>query len=241
MSNGIPLSKPDLGLNEAQSVLEVMNSGQLAHGNKNEEFEELFAEKIGVKYAISMNSCASALQIALEVNDIRGGVIVPSFTFSASGNAILRAGASIQFAEINRKDCMIDADKLEIKPDTEALMIVHYGGLCADMNPIIEFCEKHGLLLIEDSAECIGGTYGERMAGSFGIGCFSFFPTKNMTTGEGGMLTTNDDAIAEYLSQLRNHGASISEEQRHHGAKPYILPDFNMLGFRCNALRFFES
>jgi len=208
MWNGIPLSKPDLGLAEAQSVLEVMNSGQLAHGDKNKEFEQLFAQKIGVKHAVSMNSCASALQIALEVNNIRGGVIVPSFTFTASGNAILRAGASIEFAEINRNDCMIDPEKLVVTPNTEALMVVHYGGLCADMNPIIAFCEKHGLLLIEDSAECIGGTYHERMAGSFGIGCFSFFPTKNMTTGEGGMLTTNDEAIAEKARRIISHGTS---------------------------------
>lgn len=206
MLNGIPLSKPDLGLNEAKAVLDVMTSGQLAHGSKNKEFEELFASKIGVKHAITMNSCASALQIALEANNIKGGVIVPSFTFSASGNAILKAGASIEYTDINPMDFMIDPKFLQVTRNTEALMVVHFGGLCADMNPIIAFCEKHHLLLIEDSAECIGGTYNDKIAGSFGIGCFSFFPTKNITSGEGGMLTTNDDQLADKVRQLIAHG-----------------------------------
>lgn len=228
MSNGIKLSKPCLGSEEAQTVLEVMNSGQLAHGLKNREFEELFADAIGVKHAISMNSCASALQIALEANNIKGSVIIPSFTFSATGNAVIKAGASIQYTEINPVDCMIEPNLLEVQNNTEALIVVHFGGLCADMNPIIAFCEKNHLLLIEDSAECIGGTYYDKVAGSFGIGCFSFFPTKNITSGEGGMFTTNDNQLAEKVRKIISHGVETNRPHPWHREATEIGVNYRM-------------
>jgi perosamine synthetase len=172
---------------------------------------QCFASYVGTKYAIAVNSCTSALYAALKAKNIRGEVIVPSFTFIASGNAILLAGAVPVFADILPDTLNLDPSDVasRITPRTEAIMVVHYAGQCCDMEALTALAKKHGLYLIEDSAETIGGTFLGRQAGSFGAGCFSFFPTKNLTTGEGGMLTTNDAALAG-RRELVAHGVRDS-------------------------------
>lgn len=204
----IPLCEPALGDEEVADVEEVIRSGWLTHGPKNEEFEAAFADVVGVDHAVSMNSCTSALQLALECNDVTGEVLVPSFTFVASANAIVTAGATPVFVDVDRDTRNVDPDALAaaVTEDTEAVMVVHYGGQPCDMGPIQDLVEAHDLLLIEDSAETIGGTWQGGRAGSFGIGCFSFYPTKNITTGEGGMLTTDDEELADRVRAAVGHG-----------------------------------
>ena len=229
----IPLCIPDIGDAELAAVEEVLRSGWLAHGSKNKEFEEKFADYIGVKHAITMNSCTSALQLAIEAQGITGEVIVPSFTFVASANAIVTSGAKPVFVDIEYDTCNIDASNIEalISKDTEAIMVVHYGGQSCDMDAIMNIAEKSAIAVIEDSAETIGGEYKGKKTGSFATGCFSFFPTKNITTGEGGMLTTNDDELAEKVRALVGHGISSTTFKREKQRKPWfraaILAGYN--------------
>jgi len=212
----IPLCIPYTGQEEKDAVCEVIDSGWYAHGPKNHEFEEGFAEYLGVKHAFSMNSCTSALHLSVEGLGITGEVILPSFTFVASANAVITGGAKPVFADISYDTCNIDPASIErmISPQTEAIMPVHYGGQSADMTAIMEIAERHKLIVIEDSAETIGGTHNGRMTGTFDIGCFSFYPTKNLTTGEGGMLTTNDDQLALKVKALLAHGIDKSTYER---------------------------
>lgn len=229
----IPLCKPQIGPEELKAVEEVLLSGWLTHGPKTTEFEESFASYLGVKHAVAMNSCTSALFLAVLAQGITGDVLVPSFTFVASANAIVTAGANPVFVDIAYHDCNVDADKLEqyVTPRTEAIMIVHYAGQCCDMDKIMAFAEKHGLAVIEDSAETIGGTYKGLKSGSWGTGCYSFFPTKNITTGEGGMLTTNDDRLARDVRTLIAHGIDKSTFERtsqgNSWARAARLPGYN--------------
>ena len=212
----IPLCIPYTGQEEKDAVCEVIDSGWYAHGPKNHEFEEGFAEYLGVKHAFSMNSCTSALHLSVEGLGITGEVILPSFTFVASANAVITGGAKPVFADISYDTCNIDPASIErmISSQTEAIMPVHYGGQSADMTAIMEIAEKHKLVVIEDSAETIGGTHKGRLTGTFDTGCFSFYPTKNLTTGEGGMLTTNDDQLALKIKALLAHGIDKSTYER---------------------------
>jgi len=212
----IPLCIPYTGQEEKDAVSEVIDSGWYAHGPKNHEFEEGFAEYLGVKHAFSMNSCTSALHLAIEGSGITGEVILPSFTFVASANAVITGGAKPVFADISYDTCNIDPESIKrlISPNTEAIMPVHFGGQSADMTAIMNIAENHNLCVIEDSAETIGGTHNGQLAGSFAIGCFSFYPTKNLTTGEGGMLTTNDDELAHKVKALLAHGIDKSTYER---------------------------
>ncbi len=225
----IPLSQASIGKEEEKAVLETLHSGWLTHGDKNKEFEKNFAEYVGVKHAISMNSCTSALFIALKANNITGEVILPSFTFSASANAVVTAGAIPVFADINYETGNLDTKSVEgvISNKTEAIMVVHFGGQAANIGELKNITEKHNLLLIEDSAEAIGAEYDGYKTGSFGVGCFSFFPTKNITTGEGGMFTTNDDNLAEKAHLLIAHGIPKAQNPPHPGYRSATLPGYN--------------
>ncbi len=219
----IKLCIPDIGEEELALTREVLQSGWLAHGPYNHKFEEAFADYIGVKHAISCNSCTSALFAAVDALGIGGEVIVPSFSWVATANIVVTNGATPIFADIEYDSCNIDPAAIEaaITPRTEAIIPVHFGGQMADMDPIMAIAEKHGLAVIEDTAETIGGTYKGRQAGSIAIGCYSFFPTKNMTTGEGGMLTTNDDALNRKVRALIAHGMDSSTFQREKAATPW--------------------
>ncbi len=213
----IPLSRPFINDEEINSVIDVLKSGWYAHGPKNIEFETIFADYIGISDAVSLNSCASALQLSLQALGITGEVILPSFTFVASANAVVTAGATPVFVDVDYDTCNISPEAVEsaITSRTEAIMVVHFAGQCVEMDRINRIAVENKLVVIEDSAETIGGTHFGRMAGSLGdIGCFSFFPTKNLTTGEGGMITTNDPKISEKIRTLAGHGISKSTLKR---------------------------
>lgn len=230
----IPISLPVTGEEEWQAVREPLMSGWLTAGPKVREFEQLFAERHQVKHAIACTSATTALHLAVVALDVREGdeVIVPAFTWVSTANIVLYQGAKVVFADVDPKTFNLDPEDLKkrITKRTKAIIPVHLFGLCANMDRIRQVAGN--IPLIEDGACAAGSGYKGVPAGGLGtIGCFSFHPRKSVTTGEGGMVTTNDDRLAEVIKSLRNHGASISEEERHHGPKPYVLPSFNLMGF----------
>lgn len=206
----IPISKPLLGNEEYQAIWAVIHSGQLAQGPRVAEFEQAFASLCGVRHAIATSSGTTALHIALLANNIGPGdqVITSPFTFIATANAILYAGARPVFVDVEEDTFNLDASQIEaaITPHTKAVMPVHLFGLPCEMGAITAIAQQHGLAIIEDACQAHGATYDGQPVGSFGTGCFSFYATKNMTTAEGGMITTNDDEVAEQARLLRNHG-----------------------------------
>ncbi|MBI2139417.1 DegT/DnrJ/EryC1/StrS family aminotransferase [Candidatus Woesearchaeota archaeon] len=220
----VPLCKAYIDSKETDLVREVLESGWLAHGPKNEAFERKFADYIGVKKAISLNSCTSALHLAVEGLGITGEVIVPSFTFSASANAVVTAGAKPVFCDALYDTCNMDPESVrkKITDKTQAIMPVHFAGQPCRMDELMEIAEERGIFVIEDTAETIGGMFNGRKTGAFGTGCFSFYPTKNMTTGEGGMLTTDDLELAAKVSALKAHGMSSSTFAREKTEKPWL-------------------
>lgn len=210
----IPVSKPLIGEEEKRAVLEVLSSGNLAQGKKVEEFEKSFASYIGTEHAIAANNGTTALHAALLACGVKRGdeVITTPFSFIATANCILYSGAKPAFADIDEKTFNIDSEKIKqkITKKTKALLVVHLYGLPCEMKSILEICEEHELRLIEDACQAHGAEYRGKKVGSFGdASCFSFYPTKNMTTGEGGMITTNDKEIAEKARLLREHGSKI--------------------------------
>jgi len=206
----INIAKPLIGSEEKQAVLDVLDSGILAQGPRVKAFEEAFAAMCGVKHAIATSSGTTALHTALLANGIGPGdeVITPSFTFIASANSVLFVGASPVFVDIDPRTFNLDHQLITaaITDKTRAIMPVHLYGLSCDMDPILDIAAKYGLLVIEDACQSHGATYHGRKVGSMGTGTFSLYPTKNMTSGEGGMITTNDDAIAEHCRVIRQHG-----------------------------------
>jgi dTDP-4-amino-4,6-dideoxygalactose transaminase len=230
----IPISLPSTGQEEWEAVKEPLMSGWITSGPKVRAFEEAFAKRHEVKHAIAVTSATTALHLALVALDIGPGdeVIVPAFTWVSTANVVLHQGAEVIFCDVDTKTFNIDPVQLskKVTPKTKAIMAVHLFGLCADMDMIRAVAPN--IPIIEDGACATGAAYKGVPAGGLGdMGCFSFHPRKSITTGEGGMVTTNDDVLAEKLSILRNHGASISEEQRHNGPKPYILPGFEVCGY----------
>jgi len=206
----ISIAKPLMGEEEKQAVLEVLDSGMLAQGPRVKAFEEAFAEMCGVKYALATTSGTTALHTALLAHGIGPGdeVITSPFTFIASANSILFTGARPVFVDIDPNTFNLNPDLIEdaITPKTRAILPVHLFGLSCDMDAIMDIADKHGLIVIEDACQSHGATYKGKKVGSFGTGTFSFYPTKNMTTAEGGMITTNDPKIAERCSMIRQHG-----------------------------------
>jgi perosamine synthetase len=206
----IPISKPWIGDEEKAAVLAVLESGMLAQGPRVAAFEDAFTRLTGTRHAIATSSGTTALHLALLAHGVGHGdeVITSPFTFIASVNTILFTGAKPVFADIQEDTFNIDPRAIEaaITPRTKALMPVHLYGQPCDMDEISAIAAKHGLAIIEDAAQAIGATYRGRQAGSFGTGCFSLYATKNVMTGEGGMITTDDDHIADQCRLLRNHG-----------------------------------
>jgi dTDP-4-amino-4,6-dideoxygalactose transaminase len=206
----IPISVPLLGEEEKRAVLETIDSGQLAQGKRVKAFEEAFAAVCGVRHAIATSSGTTALHTAILAHGIGPGdeVITTPFTFIASANAAIFAGARPVFVDIDERTYNIDPGRIEaaISPRTKAILPVHlFGNPCA-MEAIMDIAAKHGLVVIEDACQAHGATAGGRKVGSFGTGCFSFYPTKNMTTAEGGIITTNDDELADRARLIRSHG-----------------------------------
>lgn len=207
----IPIAKPIIGDEEREAVLEVLNSGIIAQGPRVREFELAFSEFTGTEFAIAVNSGTAALHIALLAHDIGRGdeVITTPFTFISTSNSILFTGARPVFVDIEEETFNIDPDRIQerITDKTRALLPVHLYGHPADMRAIMEIAEDHELLVIEDACQAHGAEFNGKRVGSFGTGCFSFYPTKNMTTSEGGMITTDDKRIAERARMLRDHGS----------------------------------
>lgn len=206
----INISKPLLGDEEKQAVLAVMDSGIIAQGPKVKEFEEAFAQMCGVQYAVATSSGTTALHLALLAHGIGEGdeVITSPFTFIASANSILFCGARPVFADILPDTFNLDPADVErrITPRTKAIMPVHLFGLCCDMDALNAVAARHHLVVIEDACQSHGASVNGKKAGSFGTGAFSLYATKNMTSGEGGMITTEHPEIAERCKVLRQHG-----------------------------------
>ena len=206
----IPIAKPIIEDDEINAVVRVLKSGVLAQGEEVKKFEEEFAKYIGTKYAVAVSNGTTALDIILKAIGVkeRDEVIVPDFTFIASANAVLYQGAKVVFADI-REDTFniaIDDVKKKISKKTKAIMAVHLFGQPADMDELKEICEERDITLVEDACQAHGAEYNGKKVGSFGVGAFSFYPTKNITTGEGGMITTDDEKIVEFARVYRDQG-----------------------------------
>lgn len=209
----IALCKPVIDSLEADYVLQVLNSGMLASGEWVRRFEDNFSRYIGTRYAIANSNGTVALDIALKALNLKDGdeVIVPDFTFIATANSVLFQGSKPVFADIDRKTFNLDPEDVaeRITSKTRAIIGVHLFGHPFDVKAIGEICEDHHLSLVEDCAQAHGAELKGQKAGSLGdVGCFSFYATKNMTTGEGGMVTTSDEELKRRLDLIINHGQS---------------------------------
>ncbi len=207
----IPFSSPDINDDDRKEVMKAMESRWLTGGPKAQEFEKKFAEYIGVRYAVSVNSCTAALHLSLKALGIKSGdeVIVPDLTFAATANAALFCGARPAFVDVDKATFNMSTADLQKKvtKKTKAVVAVDLYGLPADTQPIKEIAAKHGLVVIEDSAQAHGATYKGKPAGFFAdVACWSLYASKNMMTGEGGIVTTNDDEIDMKLRMIRTHG-----------------------------------
>jgi dTDP-4-amino-4,6-dideoxygalactose transaminase len=239
----VPLADVNFGLEEEAVVAEVVHSGWLSMGGVTQEFEKEFALFTGAGHCLAVTNGTAALHLACLACGLGPGdeAIVPSLTFVASANAIRYTGATPVFADIESLDWLdISPAAIEaaITERTRAILVVHYGGFPCDMPAILEIARRHGLRVIEDSAHAIGSTLDGRTLGTWGdVGCFSFFSNKNMTTGEGGMLATGDDALAERLRLLRSHGMTSLSWDRHQGhAFSYDVVDLGY-NYRIDEMR----
>jgi perosamine synthetase len=209
----IPISKPQFGDEELTLLREVLDSGIVAQGPKVAQLENEFAQMVGTKFAVATSSGTTALHIALLSHGIGPGdeVITSPFTFVASANSVLYTGALPCFVDIRPDTFNIDPDLIEqaITPRTKAIMPVQLYGLTADMDRISDIAKRYNLVVIEDAAQAHGAMFKGRKAGTFGTGCFSLYATKNMTSAEGGIITTDDPEIAEKARLLRSHGSHI--------------------------------
>lgn len=207
----IPFARPWLGEEEINEVIDTLKSDWLTTAGKTRQFEEDFAAYIGVKHAVGLTSCTAALHLALLVHDIGSGdeVILPSLTFASTANTVVHVGARPVFAEIKPDTVCIDPEdiKKKITKNTKAIIAVHYAGHPANLDAINAIAKEYNLVVIEDAAHAIGSEYKNKKIGAGkNTTCFSFYPTKTMTTAEGGMLTTDDSKIAERVRVLRIHG-----------------------------------
>ena len=217
----IPLAQPDIGEEEIRLVNEVLRSGWLSMGPKVGEFEQLFANYIGTKHAIAVNSGTSGLHLCINAIGIKNGdeVITSPFSFIASGNCIIFEGGKPVFVDIDPDTLNIDAESIEaaITKNTKAILPVHVFGQPCEMDTIMDIAGDHDLAVVEDACEAMGAEYNGQKAGTFGdASVFAFYPNKQMTTGEGAMIVTDDDNIAKLCRSLRNQGRSEDEEWLNH-------------------------
>lgn len=232
----IPVARPYIGTEEEQSVLDVLRSGWVTQGPRVAEFETRFSAYIGCDYSVAVSSCTTALHLALLVAGVGPGdeVICPSLSFIATANSIAYTGATPVFGDIDLATYNLDPARVEevITPRTKAILVVHQIGLPAEMNALLAVASKHGLAVIEDAACAIGSEYDGHLIGKpLGtMACFSFHPRKVLTTGEGGMITTNDAKLAERLRRLRQHAMSLSDVARHN-ATHIVTETYDEVGY----------
>jgi len=231
----LPFSSPLISEDEITEVADTLRSGWLTTGPKVKRFEEGFAQYIGSEHAVAVNSCTGALHLALVEAGIGAGdeVITTPFTFISTANVILHVGAKPVFVDIRRDTFNIDVEKIEaaVTPKTKAIIPVHYAGQPCEMDEIMEIARKHNLLVIEDAAHAVAAEYKEKKVGAIGdVTCFSFYATKNLVTGEGGMVTTDDGEVAERIRILSLHGMSKDAWKRYTAAGSWyyevILPGY---------------
>ena len=208
----IRIAQPMIGADEEAAVLRALRSGQLAQGKFVADFEQAVADYLGVRHAVAVSSGTAALVVALQANGIDAGdeVIVPVFTFAATANAVLLVGATPVFVDIDASDFNIDSAQLEaaITPRTKAIIPVHLFGQTCDMSSVMDLATRRGLIVIEDACQALGARWRDTKAATLGTGCLSFYATKGITTGEGGMLVTDAADVASRARLLRNQGES---------------------------------
>ena len=231
----IQISQPSTGEEELEALREPLETGWLTHGPKVSAFEKAFAARHAVPHAMAVTSATAGLHLALVALGIGPGdeVIVPAFTWVSTANVVIYCGATPVLVDVERSTFNIDIEDVarKLSPRTKAVIAVHLFGLCVDI-PRLRAVLPPVVAIVEDAACAAGGDHDGIPAGALGdLGVFSFHPRKSITTGEGGMVTTRDAAIAERVRVLRNHGASVSEQERHHGPQPYLLAAFDVLGF----------
>ncbi|MBT9585623.1 DegT/DnrJ/EryC1/StrS family aminotransferase [bacterium] len=232
----IPIAKVELTAEDEEAVLATLRSGWLVQGPQVAEFERLFREYSGAEYALATTSCTTALHLALVASQVGAGdeVIVPAFTWVATANVVEMQGARPVFVDIDLATYNIDVTQVKaaLTSRTRAIIAVSLFGLSADLEPLRQLADERGLMLIEDAACALGSRYRGHHAGTLAdFGCFSFHPRKSLTTGEGGMLTSARADWDTLARSLRDHGASQSDLARHVGSRPYILPDFRVVGY----------
>lgn len=232
--------QPEVLDEDMQAVTDTMKSCWLGTGKKTEEFEKKFAEYVGIKHAIGLNSCTAALHLGLLSFNLNPGdeVICPVFTFSATASQIIRCGLVPKFVDCQMKTQCIEPKDIEkvITPKTKAIVAVHFAGHPCNMDYILDICTRYNLLLLEDCAHAIESTYNGRHCGTFGdAGCFSFYSTKNITTacGEGGMLVCNNDKMEEFVRKISLHGMSKGAHSRF-GTSGFIHYNVEYPGFKYN-------
>ena len=232
----VPIARTSLTDSEIQSVLEPLKSGWLVQGPKVREFEDKWSEFTGAQESIAVTSCTSALHLSLAALGFGPGdeAIVPAFTWISTANVVEHLGGTVVFCDIDLETFNLDIAQVESKitSKTRAILPVHLFGLSAEMNAILDLAKLHDLHVVEDAACGFGAKFKGRHVGCFGdTGCFSFHPRKAITTGEGGMVTTDDPDLAARIRRLRDHGAAMTDLQRHLGARPYLLADHPDAGY----------
>lgn len=247
----IPVTIPYFTEEEEKEVIDVLRSGWVAQGPRGVEFEKQIAEHEGVKYGIATTSCTSALHLAMATSGLTTGMdaMAPAFTFVATTNAIIECGATPILIDIHQETFNIDVDLIQKKIDSDyefingklinketknvlwGIVPVHEFGLCCDILKVNEIAKKYNLKVVEDAACALGAKIGDIHEGAFGNpSCVSFHPRKSITTGEGGMVLTDDEELATRMRELRSHGNSISAAARHN-AKGFLLPEYNEAGY----------
>lgn len=232
----VPIARTTLTDAEIESVLQPLRSGWLVQGPNVRAFEDAWSAFTGAEHSIAVTSCTTGLHLSVAALGLKPGdeVIVPAFTWIATANVVEHQGATVRFCDIDLETFNLDLASAEaaVTDRTVGIIPVHLFGLMADMTGVQALADKHGLWVVEDAACGFGATMNGRHSGTFGTtGAFSFHPRKAITTGEGGMITTSDAALAERLRRLRDHGAAMSDLQRHLGARPYLLADHPDAGY----------
>jgi perosamine synthetase len=232
----VPITKPAFGDAELAAVAEPLSRGWVVQGPRVNEFEERFASYIDCDHAVATTSCTTALHLAVAILGLKPGdeVIVPAFTWVSTANVVEYMGGTPRFCDVDLATFNVDPGAIEplINERTVGMIPVHLFGLCAEMEPVRALAEKHGLWIVEDAACALGAWQDEHHAGTLGdIGAFSFHPRKSVTTGEGGMLTTQRTDWDQTARSLRDHGAGRSDLSRHQDPWGFLLSEFHRLGY----------